>query len=567
MTRGFHVVYSWLASTRIIFGLIISIVLAYAVVMAGVYATPAFAADEIACFVWAGEFGKNGQSDSWFSFLWRANASGYGGGYWTVYFNLQELLGLQAMWVMRFLAWVALVSVPVAFLWGGKVEVPNYRVLACLCWISMPMAWWSGKVTGPDLFAVAFVVWGNVLVFSSSLAAIERWGHERPSTNSWLPSIQRGCTALTRLRVGWFVLGVALGLKLTMLPCVAFSVGLFISLEWRERNFGNAVYLSKKLGAAAGLGLIGFVVGCPNAVTDFSRFTKELIALPGGKPWDYQVSLSMLSNETWAWDGVFSGGLEQWSFGWPCLLVLALLLIVADFRVWFSLAFAFLTCWAMISYSASTLGWYWFGCASLIPCSIFVLSQVRVKNSRSIQLGILACICLNLLTQAPRVQQHIKELHNQSLALKALPAVVKAIDASVPSGVFELALDFSEVSHVGRPELDGLNIPEVLHMSPRSLLPNTGSGYQANSSGNASVQETRTVKSDAFVGLVNLGNEGTHGINMLLIVSRRLAAHHHFRDMDEYLATMVIPKSPLGTRVQHFVSSPTVDVYGLRTPE
>lgn len=558
-------------------------VIGYGIMLCRLYALPALAADEIAYFVWADHSRVTYECTSWISALARPNMSGYGNGYWITYVQFIQWFGTQAVWVMRGLACAAMLSIPVAVLMAsGTRRVVGW--LACFCWLSMPIAWWTGKVSGPDTFAMTFIVWGNLIVLCSAV----RWapassqglkefiasdsvdGHPAHPSSAGLiqePQLAPENTArreMLRLSLGWFFIGLAIALKLTMLPGAIFAFTVLALNCLRSPRRANFHKLSRQIFCMATGGLIGFFAGCPIVLFDLRRALKEWNALPVGRSWDLEIAISMLNNATWTWDGVLSGGLAQWSFALPLLGLFALVISAINIRVGIALVFSFVICWAIISARGATLGWYWFGWIPLIPCALIAISIERMRFCTLLVPILGALVFLNVFSQRAVVEQQINNIHDQCIALSSLAELDNTLAASIRPNQYDVVIDHSEVSHLGHPTLAWTQANDITHTSPPEFSVHEIPTYSDITLATQKAVQ-RVVMSDAFVRLIALGADGTKGKSTLVLVSNRLASHQPFADFESYLTNAIIPNSPSGTTFRRLANLPAFSVYGIET--
>lgn len=509
-----------------------------------IFFLPAFAADEIAFFIWGNSMAENSHSQYAWDFLFRPNQAGYGASYWTVYINLIEQFGVYGIWGMRVLACAAFIGISLAITVVGNMAQRYLGYLMLALWLSMPVAWWFGKVTGPESFALAFGVFGVLLLYIAS-------------HNERLPWQLKPIVAES---LAWLLIGGAVALKATNLPGALFAFLIVFAMPkiWEEHSKAGVF---KKMLFAIGLMAGGFIICSPNAILNPSQFLFHLTEQPRVNAWKWDIAKMSLSNQLWGWDGIFAGGLLQWGLCPLAMSVLGLSLLIKSPRVFAILLATFLACWAMISSSGFVLGWYWFGWIPMIVLAI--LWGIRENSSnRMIASAIVVTILINLYYQAPAVISRYQLKAEQALALAQLDKVQHAIEDKTKGRQYDLVLDYWEVSHIGGLHFKASPETEVFQMTPRY--------FPAFAKDKADPNDTRTnqgqaIEAETLTKIIRLGEEGTQGKSVLLVMSKRLASKHLFGDMPTFSRERIIPKSPPGTTCTELLDLPYTLVYELRT--
>lgn len=487
----------------------------------------------------------NSRNASMWSFLFRPNGAGYGSSYWTLYVNVVDQLGPYGLWGMRVLSCTAFISMTFAIAAVGNAVQRYLGYLLAALWLSMPIAWWFGKVTGPETFSLALSIFGVLLLYMAS----------REERLPWFP---KPAVAET---LAWLLIGGAVSLKITYLPCAmfAFLIAFGMPNVWEDKS---KLDVMKKMLYAVGMMGVGFVICAPVAVLDPHEFLYNVTLLPRDNAWRWDIAKLALSNQLWGWDGVFAGGLAQWG---PCPLAIGLLgaaFLLKSPRVFAILLATFLGCWLMICSSGALLGWYWFGFIPMIVLAI-LWSINEHSSNRVLMTAILAAITLNVIYQIPAVLGRYEMKSQQAIALTQLDEVQLAIDDKIKDRHYDRVIDYWEVSHVG-----GLTFPtspetDIVQMSPPSFPAFTG-----DKSGPKDPRTSggRGVEALALSEIFKLGENGTEGKSVLLVLSKRLSAKHAVGDMPTFSRDNIIPKSPPGTTCTQLLDLPFTLVYELTTP-
>lgn len=133
----------------------------------------------------------------------------YGSGYWLIQIlcrSIAELLPQDFRYLpIRLLGLIAWLTVPWILLYSRRfrhISTCN-RTLSFLVYLTLPMSWWTGKITGPESFSVVFGVIGLAVLFGQPSKPL--WGA------SWI--------------------GAAIALKLSALPALVYASIHFILIR------------------------------------------------------------------------------------------------------------------------------------------------------------------------------------------------------------------------------------------------------------------------------------------------------------------------------------------------
>jgi len=212
---------------------------------------------------------------------------------------------------------------------------PRMRLAVLLLWLSMPIAWWSGKLIAPEI-AIMFMV----------ALALYLFHHQR----------LLGATV---------ALAAAVALKVSALPAVIFFV-IAYALQ-ADPPLRRKLLMAPRLTAAFVLAL--FVL-CPPVLAIVSELGKQPAHL-AATSFLTQASESLLMYR-WEWDAVFSGGVLRFSLMPVPLSLVAVGVLARDWRM-FAATFVTACLFLLMSInSASAYGWYW---TALFPILLYAVSR------------------------------------------------------------------------------------------------------------------------------------------------------------------------------------------------
>jgi len=503
--------------------------LIYVAIECYIYFLPVFVPDEIN-FVVLTSVLADATSPGWISgLIYRDNHVGYGSAYWTTYLNLYLLFGHWAIWSMRLIAFLASISIPIALSQSSCRTKPSVSYLASALWLTMPIAWWSGKISATEVIAMACLIHGVLQLFRSESEYIDTKKHK------W-----------NRLRLGWFLIGFAISLKLTMLPAFVFALVATFPVALEKKS----IYIQRSFVFLANSGLaciLGFIAGSPNCVFAPSQYLAQMYSVPQGPAWDWNIAMLHLNNKFWAWDGVFTGGVLHWSVGLPSFAILATTAMLIRPRVLVSSVVSFLVCWAILAKAGILLGWYWFGWITVLPLAVVHLFQLPISRSqlRFSTIAIAIAIVLNAFSQFGNLTAQIASKHEHYVAVLEMPKLNELINGLLEDQHFDVILDLSEVTPENGLQMKKAMGSEIFQTSPIAVWSN--------------------ISASPFLKLHKLSEEGSEGKSTLIILSKRLARSQVFANIEKYLETSVLPKSPPGTTSRCISDLPNTWIYELRT--
>jgi len=338
------------------------------------------------------------------AFAGETNRLGYGALYWNLYSAMVFVSRKDAMFSMRIL------SLSFTALTGWSIYVAGIRrqnrfaALAAVLWLALPAAWWSGKITGPEMMSVFFATAG-VAVLS---------GH---------PGVGGRLTAFV-------FIGLSIGVKLNAAPMAVFALLLLPLRPVRA--------VAEAVSALA----LGFVAANPSVVWNPGGYFAELakMTLPPKHTWAFVERV--FSNSTWEWDGVLSGGLLQWSFpifGWALLLAVWLYFRIEK-RFMAAASAAFVVWTILFLQNGQFLGWYWFPCVPLIPLSLVYLRRQEESHWRRA----VAVVLLGALAAPLSISQQQHALW-RSRNVDAMPSVLSCVQQLAAGRGVGQVVDYTEI--------------------------------------------------------------------------------------------------------------------------
>lgn len=254
----------------------------YGILMLYFYArTDALVPDE----VWFFNIASSMQDYSLIDLFKSPNQLGYGSIYWTVLTLLRNIVA------MRIFSWLCLMTIPVCIITimrkALKYDWLNV-LISILLLLSMPMAWFTGKIIGPELFGNALGAVAVTVVLVSSGCSLK----------------QRYISYI----IGGILIGVSTGIKTYNLIFGLF-VGLYeIYPDCFNKDFAFKMKIKKILMKFILLfisSLFGFIVANPFILFDISLY----VNVSGKTDWNIANRISRVLMDEWIeWDLVNSGG-------------------------------------------------------------------------------------------------------------------------------------------------------------------------------------------------------------------------------------------------------------------
>jgi len=203
------------------------------------------------------------------------NRLGYGALYWNLYSSMVFLDGKDALFGMRLMCLCMMAFVGWLISVAGVRRQSSFAELAAFLWFTLPVAWWSGKVTGPEVLSVVLAVAGAAIL---SGASNYRWD-----------------------ATAFGFIGLSIGVKFNAAP-----IAIFAFILWRPHTVKAAA------GALAALAA-GFAAANPFVLWNPGGYLAAVASMSQPPKLTWAFVGEIFSNSNWEWDGVLSGGLLQWS--------------------------------------------------------------------------------------------------------------------------------------------------------------------------------------------------------------------------------------------------------------
>ena len=370
--------------------------------VAWLYLTPAYVPDE----VWfRGLAEKNtsvlAEKGLWKLFWSQENELAYGSIYWIIYTLLGRWFANPIV-MARWLALLGMATVPACAAFYAWRLRSRLGWLAVLLWFTFPMCWWSGKLTGPEIFSFALSTIGITILLLQ----------------------QRRRTIF----IGAAFLGMAIGIKLATIPVLAFAAVVTWRRSERKRD---AVIM-----VVSGL-LVGFLIANPFVLFRPGRFFRFLRGLANdqnhpGPRLSFAYIAYLFSNTIWEWDLVYRGGFFNWGLTIPAFAVWAVLLWrgKTDRGVIFAFFLTLLAATTMFVVQARYVGWYWFPIVALIP---LVTCDARMPNVREALLFAVGLLVLNVSMSQGLIRQQWQAKLTHLAAIQEGPRQQQSIEAKIRS--------------------------------------------------------------------------------------------------------------------------------------
>lgn len=231
---------------------------------------------------------------------------------------------------------ILLMFVSTPWLLLRTVSGTHLRVAVFLLWLSMPIAWWSGKLIAPEIPSMFLVALALYLFDRRQLTGVA------------------------------IALAAAVAFKVSAVPTLVFFAIVFI-LDGKETGL-EKLRMVPRLATAF---LLTLFVLCPPTWAIVSEISKQPahVAHVGLLEQAEEVLLAY----RWEWDSVFSGGVMQFSLMPIPLALVAVGVLVRDWRMFAAAAItAFAYLYVNIN-SATAYWWYWI---AYFPVFLYALSRV-----------------------------------------------------------------------------------------------------------------------------------------------------------------------------------------------
>lgn len=334
---------------------------------------------------------------------------GYGALFWWGYgWLLDSLPFWPGLWVGRAFVWLCLISIPASLLLVARLRWP-----VLLLWLSLPMAWWSGKLNAPEIPMLALCAWALALALGTGRA--------------------RAVAA-----------GVCFGLAVGLKPTALVAGPAFILFLLHARHHDRQAQLTAV--AAAGVaGLAGLLLANPLLLFDPRAVLDALLSASSSPDFSAETVHGLLWEERIEWDLVPSGGV--FTHGVTLLATLlvggATLLAASRFRLHQLLPVIFLVNAGAVLLLFSRerfLTWYAFPAILVLVFLAATLPVTRWQRGL-----VLAAAAAQLVLQGPYLVQQYELRLGQAERLATLSETRQAIDETLAfwPGT-DLVLDLTE---------------------------------------------------------------------------------------------------------------------------
>lgn len=330
---------------------------------------------------------------------------------------------------MRAVSLLSLTALLGKLLWSSRT--PLGGLVTVLLGVALPLAWWSGKLASPEVPAACLVAWS-----AHDLLAALRW------------------------RRGFFVLGCAIGLKLSVMPMAASLALVALSAAWRGE--GRRQALSSAPFTLAGVLLTTTAWGPlhPRAYLATLQYYSKLL-------YRDDAPLHRLREGLWGqnadfWELTPYGSLDYWA---GSVIGVVTMIVIAWLRPETRRYAALLTLSgvAMMAFMATRVphGWYWF---AFILVAITVASLVEAPRAwpfAAAALAVhLALATTSIFEELAYRRRHLAELADAPTARICVEEVI----ARHPAG---LVTDMGIVGHrLARPGSYALlGLPDVWYQA------------------------------------------------------------------------------------------------------
>jgi hypothetical protein len=296
------------------------------------------------------------------SYLYQENNLGYGAFFWSLLKTLVWFFGDWSVYLFRALILVFhLILTFVVFRFSKHKHwlAPAFLILA-------PSFWWYAKIVAPDMLS-------NELGLLAVLLLNENRRRKF-------------------LAGGWFLLGLAFGIKLTAIVFVVFAIFTFPSSHW------------KSLGWAAVFFTLGFLFANPFLLVDGSSFYYNLYAVKSTSETNWQKLWWYFYSNPLRWnsDLVFDAPVLKWIFSPATLLATILLfglrLPRREFVAWVAALLAIV----LLVLSSANHSWYYFG-FYFLTAFLFAKMDWQKINRAAVVL-----ICAQLVLMVPIIYVNVK---------------------------------------------------------------------------------------------------------------------------------------------------------------
>lgn len=431
------------------------------------------------------------QQQGWWQVIWhQANTYGYGSLYW-LYYAAIRIYTTDSLFWMRLLAWVSYVAVPIllaGLAWRFK---KSDAWLVPLLWLVLPAAWWYGKLSGPEPVLLLCALLGVAVIFFP-------W---KRSAWQWL---------------GWCMLGLGIGFKMTVLPVVVFvAIIMAFRLKRKVLRYGSM---------AAACAFIGFVIANPAFIVEPGLILNNYTSSP-----DYSLShlKLILTNNTWTWDGIFIGGWFEMGFSAFAWLAYLIWLWRAGLpkTIWIAAASSFTLALGLMLRITSFYGWYWFPTLLLIPVLYLFTTQPlkRQWGLAGLTIGVAILTNGSLIAQA----YHYRSADADFITQRA--DIMSCIEQAQPANItLDLVINYFDLQFVP---------PGSLNIAPENVIA-------------------------PFNSLLWLQEPYYRPATLVVVRHRLIEAHPELLPLPEHITTTANNRyNDVEFSIQHLATCADVDVY------
>jgi len=318
------------------------------------------------------------------------NYLGYGQIYWLIGAILHHLplLRMLSLLCMGVLLWLVAETVKRS---GASQTI---RALSVLLYLSMPIAWFTGKIIGPEILGTTL---GAAACFVLYMAG------EKPNCTKYYV-------------ISMVLLGLSCGIKLNNV-IFAFYLACHILLNWLHSK-GKEILKQLLLGIAS-FG-VGMLVSNPIILYDFPKWKANMGM---NSVWSSEYLPSVLWSKGIAWDLVNVGGINTFILSVWILMAITLLMLAFDHMhgliLLLTVAFSVAVCC-----KAGFLGWYLMPLLYIIPsCAGTVL-----RNGKAVRNLLFICVLGNMLLMYPYIHYQVDSKIDQLQVLKNAEFYEQSID-------------------------------------------------------------------------------------------------------------------------------------------
>jgi len=233
------------------------------------------------------------------------NYQGHGTGFWIFGHLLTYVFGSEAkfLYALRVSSLLAFCgSSYLIYMAANRTAGKKYALLTLLVFLSLPMAWWGGKLIFVEFYSIYLLTLaGYVLLFKNG---------------KFLP---------------WILMGFCIGLKVTSIPVV---VMLFMNKVFLiDEHATLSLQFCKKILSYSCLILLGFIICNPNILWNVDGFIGNLPNTNLNINLRFFNLFNLFSTETVSWDLVHTRGLSKHVFPAINLVLLSIIIFwLSSFR-------------------------------------------------------------------------------------------------------------------------------------------------------------------------------------------------------------------------------------------